>query len=56
MLARGDRTHVDSVTCEPPQQPDRDLAWGAALRQGRLGENDEDAERADARDRDGFGG
>jgi hypothetical protein len=38
------------------QQPDRDLARRAALRQGRLGEDDEDAQRADARDRDGFGG
>ena len=56
MLEARDRAHVDAVACEPPQQPERDLARRAALRQGRLGEDDEDAQRADVRDRDGFGG
>jgi hypothetical protein len=56
VLPRREAAHLQPVGLQAAQQADRDLSGRAALRQRRLGEDDEYAEPGDGADRDGFGG
>jgi hypothetical protein len=56
MLPGRERPHLQAVRLQAAQQADGDLARRAALRQRRLGQDDEYAQPGDAADRDGFGG